>query len=54
MSLSTFVHLCPLNMLLTNKTYKKVCLFCRKEFDAQNRTTKYCSWLIRVFNNSKL
>ena len=30
-------------MLLTNKTYKKVCLFCRKEFDAQKRTTKYCS-----------
>jgi Fic family protein len=30
-------------MLLTNKTYKKICLYCRKEFDAQKRTTKYCS-----------
>lgn len=30
-------------MLLTNKTYKKICIYCRKEFDAQKRTTKYCS-----------
>ena len=25
------------------KTYTKICLFCRKEFEAQKRTTKYCS-----------
>ena len=25
------------------KTYNKICLFCRKEFEAQKRTTKYCS-----------
>ena len=30
-------------MLLTGKTYNKICLFCRKEFEAQKRTTKYCS-----------
>lgn len=30
-------------MLLTGKTYSKICLFCRNEFEAQKRTTKYCS-----------
>jgi hypothetical protein len=30
-------------MLLTGKTYNKICLFCRNEFEAQKRTTKYCS-----------
>jgi len=30
-------------MISANKTYHKICLFCRKEFEAQKRTTKFCS-----------
>lgn len=36
------VCLCPLIMTST-RNYNKICLFCRKEFKAQKRTTKFCS-----------
>jgi hypothetical protein len=29
--------------MTSTRTYNKICLFCRKEFLAQKRTTKYCS-----------